>query len=44
MDPTVVPGNLYADHQNPDGSYRIEIYDVDNNNLLTQTIPLNDWT
>lgn len=43
-DPTVVPDNLYADYENPDVSYRIEVYDVDNNNLVTYTTTANDWT
>lgn len=42
--PTIVADNLFADYQNTDVSYQIKIYDVDNNNLLTQTTPLNDWT
>lgn len=43
-DPTIIPHNDGGDYPNPDVSYRIEIYDVDNNNLLTYTTTSNDWT
>lgn len=43
-DPSVVPDDNYYDYPNPDVSYRIEAYDVDNNNLVTYTTTSNDWT